>query len=286
LARAYRQKAVYFSDEPEPWLERAFVSVEKALSLDPDLADAHLARGFLLWSHYRHFDHEAAILEYRRALVLNPNLDEAHHQLGNVFMHIGRFDRALDEIHKAVAENPDNAMAEFHLAVAQEYAGNYAEALKGYEHTAGFANPSLWTFEKASTLYRMNRCAEAASLVRNYLSSHPKDDDGGLIVSMNAVILAAGGQASAALRYIDLARTAKPKALIHFHHTAYDIAAAYALLGRREAVRWMEMAAVDGFPCYPLFESDPSFTRIRSDPDFKRFMETLRQEWERYGQMT
>lgn len=164
LARAYRQKAFYFSAEPNLLQERAFVTVEKAISLDPNLADAHLARGFLLWSHYQHFAHEAAIQEYRRALDLNPNLDEAHGQLGNVFMHIGLLSRAVDELQKAVTLNPQNSLARFHLAVAEQYSGNYSEALKGFERTKDFANPSLWTFEKASTLYRMGRVAEAASL--------------------------------------------------------------------------------------------------------------------------
>lgn len=283
LARAYRQKAFYFSAEPNLLQERAFVTVEKAISLDPNLADAHLARGFLLWSHYQHFAHEAAIQEYRRALDLNPNLDEAHGQLGNVFMHIGLLSRAVDELQKAVTLNPQNSLARFHLAVAEQYSGNYSEALKGFERTKDFANPSLWTFEKASTLYRMGRVAEAASLVNAYLAAPLKDDDGGLIASMNAVLLAARNQPREAEHYIDVARTNRPRALIHFHHTAYNVATAYALLGRPgEAVSWMEKAAADGLPCYPLFESDRSFDRIASDPRFKRFMTNLREEWQRH----
>jgi tetratricopeptide (TPR) repeat protein len=283
LARAYRQKAFYFSTEPEPWQERAFVSVEKALSLDPNLADGHLARGFLLWSHYQHFAHEAAIKEYRRALDIDPNLDEAHHQLGNVFMHIGLLGRALDEMQKAIALNPENSLAQFHLAVAEEYSGNYSEALKGFERTKVFANPSLWTFEKAFTLHRMGQTTEAASLTSAYLSAHSADDDGGLVASMNAVILAARHQSTQAQRYIDMARSTRPRVLIHFHHTAYNIAAAYALLGMpSEAVPWLKKAADDGFPCYPLFENDRSLDPIRSNPEFKRLMTDLREEWVRY----
>jgi TolB-like protein/DNA-binding winged helix-turn-helix (wHTH) protein len=283
LSRAYRQKAFYFSAEPEPWQERAYVSVEKALALDPNLADAHLAHGFLLWSHYQHFAHEAAIKEYQRALEIDPNLDEAHHQLGNVFVHIGLLDRALDEMQKAIALNPENALAQFHLAVAEEYSGKYSEALKGFERTKDFANPSLWTFEIASTLYRMGQTAEAASMVTAYISAHSPDEDGGLIASMNAIILASRNQPQEAQRYIDVARATQPKVFIHFHHTAYNIAAAYALLGRPgDAMPWLEQAVADGFPCYPLFNSDRSFDPIRSNPEFKRFMTDLREEWLRY----
>jgi DNA-binding winged helix-turn-helix (wHTH) protein/tetratricopeptide (TPR) repeat protein len=282
LSRAYRQKAFYFSDDPEPLQKRAFVAAEKALALDPGLADAHLARGFLLWSNYRHFDHRGAIQEYRRALELDPSLDEAHHQLGNVFMHIGLLDRGAEEMRRAVALNPTNALAQFHLAAAQEYLGQYEEALQGFARTEGFANPSLWIFEKASTLYRMGRLAEAATVLSAYLSSHP-ENDGGLVLSTNAVVLAATGYAKEAERDIAAAQTAKPTMLVHHHHTAYNIAAAFALLGRRpEALLWMRRAAEEGFPCYPLFARDASFARIQNDPTIRRFMTRLRGDWDAY----
>ena len=38
----------------------------------------------------------------------------------------------------------------------------------------------------------------------------------------------------------------------HFHHTAYHIACAYALMNKREqAIKWLEATAAEGFPCYP-----------------------------------
>ena len=282
LSRAYRQKAFYFSDDPEPLQERAFVAAEKALALEPGLADAHLARGFLLWSNYKHFDHRGAVQEYRRALELNTALDEAHHQLGNVFLHVGLLERAADELRRAVAMNPTNALAQFHLAGAQEYLGQYEDALEGFRRTEGFANRSLWTFEKASTLYRMGRLSEAAAVLAAHLSSHA-EEDGGLVVSTNAVVLAAFGKTKEAERDLAAAQTAKPKALVHHHHTAYNIAATYALLGRcPEALVWMRKAAEDGFPCYPLFARDASFTHIKDDPAVKQFMTSLHAEWEAY----
>jgi DNA-binding winged helix-turn-helix (wHTH) protein/tetratricopeptide (TPR) repeat protein len=282
LSRAYRQKASYFSDDPERLQESAFVAAEKALALEPELADAHLARGFLLWSSYKHFDHRAAIQEYRRALELDSSLAEAHHQLGNVFLHVGLLEEAADELRRAVALNPANTLAQFHLAGAQEYLGQYEDALQGFARTEGFANRSLWTFEKASTLYRMGRLSEAAAVLAAHLSSHA-EEDGGLVVSTNAVVLAAMGKTRESERDIAVAQAAKPKALVHHHHTAYNVAAAYALLGRpKEALLWMRKAAEDGFPCYPLFARDESFARLKDDPGVRQFLTNLRAEWHAY----
>ncbi|MBA3514007.1 MAG: protein kinase, partial [Pyrinomonadaceae bacterium] len=115
LARAYNTKAFFFAPQEKQWEEKAFVAVEKALALNPDLAEAHLARGRLLWTHINHFPHESAMREYQRALGLNPNLDEAHHQLAIVYGHIGLLDEAIQELQKAVAINPTNSLARFRV---------------------------------------------------------------------------------------------------------------------------------------------------------------------------
>ena len=72
LAQAYVWKLFLFAPTERQWAEKAFVAAEKALSLDPNLAVAHLARGRLLWTPANHFPHEKAIREYRRALDFEP----------------------------------------------------------------------------------------------------------------------------------------------------------------------------------------------------------------------
>jgi len=69
----------------------------------------------------------------------------------------------------------------------------------------------------------------------------------------------------------------------HFHHTAYYITCAYALMNKREpALKWLESAAADGFPCYLLFTTDANLNNLRQEPRFEKFMEGLRQQWEYY----
>ena len=119
LARAYTIKARYFAppDEKKKLNEDAEVDVAKALAIDPNLAEGHFARGLILWTPYKRFPHEQAIQAYRRAIELNPNLDEAHHQLGFVYLHIGLLDKAWQEIQKALAINPANTLARYRLGV-------------------------------------------------------------------------------------------------------------------------------------------------------------------------
>jgi hypothetical protein len=70
----------------------------------------------------------------------------------------------------------------------------------------------------------------------------------------------------------------------HFHHTSYSIASAYALMNRpEEALKWLEVTADEGFPCYPLFESDANLNNLRKDARFISFMAKQKQQWEHYS---
>ena len=103
---------------------------------------------------------------------------------------------------------------------------------------------------------------------------------------MNAVLLAANHQPQEALRFITMARSGRPDTLVYFHHTAYNIGAAYSLLGRKsEAMPWLQRAANEGFPCYPVYASDRSLDRLRNYPDFQQFMRKLAMQWEIYKKM-
>ena len=72
----------------------------------------------------------------------------------------------------------------------------------------------------------------------------------------------------------------------HFHHTAYNIASAYAALNEPdEAVKWLQAAADDGFPCYSYFEIDPNLDRLRAHSGFIALMLALQKQWKRFKQI-
>src|SRR5947209_4055918 len=283
LARAYNIKAFYFAPEAEKKQlnEDAAVAVEKALALDPNLAEAHFARGLILWTHENRFPHEQAIQAYRRALELDPNLDEAHHQIGTVYFHIGLLDKGQSEIEKALAINPANALARFRLGAIDLYRGKYEDAYRTFKGTPLRSNPALWAFQTGTALFRLNRIEEANELIDNFLRDYPKDEGGG-VTSVKAMMLAKAGQTREAEDAIQRAIEIGT-GLGHFHHTAYNIASAYALMNQTElAVKWLENAAEDGLPCYPLFENDANLSSLRKDQRFITFMAKLKQQWERY----
>ncbi|MCM3906049.1 MAG: protein kinase [Pyrinomonadaceae bacterium] len=285
LAQAYVWKLFLFAPGEEQWAEKAFVAAEKALALDPDSAVAHLARGRLLWTPANQFPHEKAIREYRRALSLNPSLDEARNQLALVYCHIGAFDEALQESQEAVTTNPNNNLAQLRIGQTLNFQGKYEHALSVLRAIPQEANPTLLGYQIAWALFNLGRKEEASVTLEQLLRDYP-EDSGGLFASMEAVLAASAGQERTAEDKIKSA-VKRGKGFGHFHHTAYHIACAYALMKKPEqAIKWLELAAADGFPCYPLFERDTNLDNLRQDARFVTFLAKQRQQWEQYKTFT
>ena len=283
LARAYRTKATYFASDAErkKLNENSEVALAKAFTLNPNLPEGHLARGLLLWTPENRFPHEQAIQAYKSALALNPNLDEAHNRLGVIYFHIGLLDKAWSETEKAVAINPANTNARFRFGVINIYKTKYEEALSVFRSIPRETNPALVDRNIATALFQLGRIDEASAIVEDYLKTYPADE-GGNVTSVKAMLLAKAGKEREAEETIERA-VQIGKGFIHFHHTAYNIASAYALLNKpKQAIKWLQIANDDGFPCYPFFEEDPNLNNLRKDAEFIAFMARMKHQWERY----
>ncbi len=279
LATAYRDRG--FGVEPETsdeWIEKATVAAREALSLDPNLAEAYVSRGYLLWSRSNNWAHERAVADYRRALSLNSNLAEAHHQLANVYNHVGLLDKAQGEVEQAVQLDPLDPVIRFRVGINLLYRGKYEDSLAAIRDSKKF-NPTFWAFQTSFALQHLGRPDEAQKRVDTLLAEKP-EDRGGSLTAMQALLAAEAGDTRKAEGKIREA-LAKGKGFQHFHHIAYAVASSYALLNRHEqALRYLQMAADDGFPCYPLFEHDSNLDHLRNDPRFLRFMEEQKRQWE------
>lgn len=279
LATAYRTHGFSIEpDKPDEWTEKAYAAVQKALSLDPNLAEAYVSRGYLLWSRANSWSHERAVSDYRHALELNPNLAEAHHQLANVYNHVGLLDKADEEIKKAVSLDPLNTGIRYRVGVNLLYQGKYEESLVQFRDSERFLPPFL-VFQTSFALQHLGRRQEAEERVSRMLKTMPADL-GGSLTSMQALLAADAGDTLLAHRKIQEAIT-KGKGYQHFHHVAYAVASAYALLNKSEpALQYLRLAADDGFPCYPLFEHDSNLDKLREDPRFLQFMAEQKKQWE------
>ena len=105
------------------------------------------------------------------------------------------------------------------------------------------------------------------------------------MTSVKAMMLAKAGkksEAAAAIQHaIEIGR-----GYAHFHHTSYNIASAYALMNQPEqAMKWLQVTAEEGFPCYPLFDGDTNLDNLRRNARFISFMATQKAQWSHFDSL-
>jgi tetratricopeptide (TPR) repeat protein len=279
-AHAYLASAYAYSNflHPSPEVAaKAFAAANTSLALEPNLAEGYFARGMVAGPALR-LPQETVIQNLRRAVTLNPNLSEAHFQLGATYLHIGLLDEANSEFNAVLALDPHRPglPTRFYLARAHLYQQRYDEALRLYEQSPDFTPDLLW--EKVLILFYQQEKTAAHKLVRELQGKLLENAD---IASAYAVLLAAEGKNEEAEEQIRLAtRTRAPGP--HFHHAEYNIASAYALMrDHRQALHWLRKTAEDRLTPYPLFERDPNLNNLRDDPDFKAWLGEMKALWER-----
>ncbi len=281
LAQAYVNRFLWFAPGEQKQLEqKAYAATEKALALDTELGEAYLARGMLLWTPVNRFAHDRAALEIRRALALNPNLDEAHMQLSRIYVHIGFFPEALAEASLALEINPSFGSALHHKAEALLYQGQREEALAGWQSMPRTGMTPASGSQMAWVLFQLGRRREAGARIEEFTKEDP-EDTAGVLNAVQAAMLAATGDRRGAEEKIR--KAAEKREYGHFHHAAYFLACAYARMNQPQpAVEWLEKAADTGLPCYPLFARDPNLDPLRRDAGFTALLERTRRQWEGY----
>jgi tetratricopeptide (TPR) repeat protein len=117
---AFWQKGAY---------QKAATDCAEAVRLGADTAIAHLIRGIALEDHS---DHRAALAALTRALELEPT-PAAHYDRAAVFLALGDYRRAIEDLDQAVAEGERNPQAYMNRAVARLALGDAAAALGDVE---------------------------------------------------------------------------------------------------------------------------------------------------------
>jgi DNA-binding SARP family transcriptional activator len=278
LALAYAYVFSIFDPTRLDLRDKGFLAAERTLALDSAQPEAYLARGRLLWNSAYGFPHRRAASEFERAIALDPTSPEAHLQLAQVYLHVGLLDEALEHLEQASLLNPVDARLRAGVGQVLVYQMKPLEAVAAFRESPADLVPSHRGPHLAWALLLLDRVPEAAEVLDDALSRVPEDPNGS-IAAMQAVLAARAGDHATARAKMEAA-VRRQRGSIHFHHTAYSIGAAHALLGEaEEAVRWLRDAAEDGFPCYPLFARDPALDDLRGDARFDALLDKLEERY-------
>jgi serine/threonine-protein kinase len=169
LAEAYRRRN---STNPDPqWARLAAEGARRALELNPDLALAHTAQGFVDFDAGRYADAER---RWRRAMELDPNSAMPYVGLGMAFAAQTRDLEAEAALQEAVKRRgsdwrPDSELGTFYLR-----RGRYEAAAKAWESARELAadNTILWR-NLGAVYFQLERYDDAASAFQRSLEIAP-----------------------------------------------------------------------------------------------------------------
>ena len=280
LALAYTIRMFVYAHGEKSLEEKAHLAVDRALSLNPKLPTAYVARARLKWTPSHHFPHAAAIEDFSHALALDPNLSEACHYRGLVYIHVGLLEEGMQDFTRAIALNPANNGAHYRIAETYLWGCEYQKALDKFETIDADFIPDLRTAQICLALIGLGRKEDAQRRLRSYLDAHPSDA-GGLVTSVEAMLHALFQREREAEEAIQ--RSATRRGAGHFHHTEYHIACAYALMNKKDsAIEWLQKSVNEGFNCYPLFERDENLANLKGDSRFVSLMAAERKRYESF----
>ena len=235
-------------------------AVERALELDPDLAEAHLVLGQLLLSQGSYEEAERATL---RALELNPGSGYAHGQYGLLLQLLGRIDESVVEGRRAVELDPLSITNRHRLAdrlfFSRDYEGSIAETEKviELEPTDWYAWYNLgWCYSMTG---RDQKAEDAFLKAREFNPDDPTVDLG------LAYAYARNGRRESALDLIE-----------GVDEDSYDVSLVYYELGDEdEAFARLESVLAADPGQLARLKTDPSGDALRRDSRFAEILGKL-----------
>jgi DNA-binding winged helix-turn-helix (wHTH) protein/tetratricopeptide (TPR) repeat protein len=258
-------------NDVDRWGQRADEEARAALDLDPNLAEAHLARAAV--ARKREFDWNATITEGRRALALNPNLDQARFFIAAAYYHNGYMQEALIEVEKGRSVHGLDVVEPVRIeALTALFSGKFTAAQARLEEVSRLSSQAIGDTYLALGDYYTGRGDRARTMLETLVGSRSASTAARAGAAL-AGILAARGDRPAARTLVDRVI----KGAYRDHHVAYSLGAAYAQLGDAAlANQWLRTAADTGFPCLLFFEQDPLLEPLRRRPEFSDLLVYVR----------
>lgn len=265
IADSYMLMANYgFLPAPEA-APKAKEAAQKAIALDPNLAEAHASLGLVLAS--ADWDFAAANREFDRAHALNRSLATARLWHGLLLFDLGRVAEARTQFTVGLESDPLSDTLRGMLSDCDFVEGRIDAAIAA-EKAAAEANadrPNPW-IALARFYAGAGRYPEALAAVekaRTLTQDHPS------VMGLYAYVLAKAGRRDDARRVLD--QLVKESAERHVR--AFDLALAATGLGDNDrAIAWLEAMVAEHHVGARSLGNYAEFKSLRPDPRFQALL--------------
>jgi TolB-like protein len=253
--------------------DKAIAAADRALELDPNLAEAHKARAGVAAD--AEWDLDRAQQEYKKALELQPNYAAAHNLYAQeLYCMLSRFDEARRHIDRARELDPLSPWNDINLAASWSYQGEFEKGREVSER-ARERNPTLWIIPWGLGGDRLaqGQPEQAASEFEAALKMLRPERPATLLASLGLAYGLAGRRADANQILAEMEQASQKRYI-----SPYYLAMVYAGLGRMdEAFRLLDKALEQRAPMLRACTRSDAFSAVlRPDPRWKPFIARLR----------
>lgn len=133
-------------------LDEAEQALKYALALNPDLYQAHSELGNV---HYRREEYNKAAYEFQEVLKKDAKDPVARYNFANALRKLGQPEKAVDQYEKALVLDPENIDCYFNMGLAYEDLDKFEEAIANYQKFIDVAkdDPDETEYVKAAREY-------------------------------------------------------------------------------------------------------------------------------------
>jgi adenylate cyclase len=220
---------------------------------------------------------DSGLTAAERALALDPTLAEAHSARGRVLGDLGRYDEAFAEFEESVNLDPDSHDVRFNFGRACFLLGRYELAVEHFERAAALTEDGYGSLSYLCQLYEvLGRGEDANDAARRALERIEKEialhPDNALALSFGIGALVRLGDKERAKEWISRTLIVEPDDAVTHHNLACSL----AQLGEVErALDLLESAApkLSAFAVVPWIKNDSDLAPLHGHPRYQALLE-------------
>lgn len=235
-------------------IKEALATMEKAITLAPDLALGYSRRGYLRYT--RAWDWQGAAADFKRALALEPDNAELLSSYSQSLFFNGRQAEAITMARKATLIDPLSPDIWHNLGLLLFCSGQDAEARLAWQHALDINPGARWPNYLMGYLDLTEGKNESAR-------AHFRASDEPFRLTGTAMVEHTLGHAPESEQALDALKTK------YTAGSAFQIAAVYAWRGEKDqAFEWLDRAYDQQDAGMPRLRYDPTLASLHDDPRF------------------
>jgi serine/threonine-protein kinase len=270
LADAYEAMGYWGYLPPKEAFPEAKRAAEKALSIDPDLAEAHGALGYVEFQYEWKF--KEAEMEFKEAIRLNPNSVSALLRFFEYLFDFQRTQEAHEQLERARELDPLSIQITYYYAAVSWYERDFDRAIEQLQKTISMDPNNAFAYLTLSPVFYKKKMPAQA------FTAHEKSNSlEGIFSDAEMAEMRKAYETAGLSAYFRKENELRQKRLAQGkYQSPLNIAMNYAFAGDdSEALYWLERAVDEHTPWLPELKIDPMWDALRSQPRFAALLKKI-----------